>query len=141
MPVMTPDEWRAFLRSPARTARVATVRQDGSPHIAPVWFDLDGDDLVFTTGRDSVKGRILRRDPRVSICVDDDQPPFAFVIVEGTATLSEDPEQLLMWATRLGGRYMGADVAEEYGTRNGGPGELLVRVRPTRVVAATGVAD
>ena len=141
MPPMTKDEWRAFLRSPVRTAKVATVRKDGRPHVAPVWFDLDGDELVFTTGGDSVKGHALRRDPRVSLCVDDDQPPFTFVIVEGLATLSEDPTELRAWATRLGGRYMGAAAAEAYGARNGVPGELLVRVRPTRVIAATGIAD
>ncbi|HLH25809.1 MAG TPA: PPOX class F420-dependent oxidoreductase [Chloroflexota bacterium] len=141
MAAMTEADWRAFLRHPARTAKVATVRQDGRPHVAPVWFDLDGDDLVFTTGARSVKGRALRRDPRVSICVDDEQPPFAFVIVEGIATLSEDLAELRAWATRLGGRYMGAAAAEAYGARNGVPGELLVRVKPTRVIAATGISD
>lgn len=141
MPSMTEDEWHAFLRDPVRTAKVATVRKDGRPHVAPVWFDLDGDELVFTTGGSSVKGRALRRDPRVSIAVDDERPPFAFVIIEGTATISEDLAELRAWATRIAGRYMGAAAAEAYGARNGVPGELLVRVRPVRVVAATGIAD
>jgi PPOX class probable F420-dependent enzyme len=141
MPRMTEEEWRAFLRHPVRTAKLATVRKDGRPHVAPIWYDLDGDEIVFNTGADSVKGQALRRDPRVSLCVDDDQPPFAFVMVEGTATISEDPAELLAWATRIGGRYMGAAAAEAYGTRNGGPGELLVRVRPTHVVALSGIAD
>jgi PPOX class probable F420-dependent enzyme len=138
---MTEAEWRAFLRQPVRTAKLATVRKDGRPHVAPIWYDLDGDEIVFTTGADSVKGQALRRDPRVSLCVDDDQPPFAFVIVEGIATISEDPAELLAWATRIGGRYMGAANADAYGARNGAPGELLVRVRPTHVVALSRVAD
>jgi PPOX class probable F420-dependent enzyme len=141
MPRMTEEEWRAFLRHPVRTAKLATVRKDGRPHVAPIWYDLDGDEIVFNTGADSVKGQALRRDPRVSLCVDDDQPPFAFVMVEGTATISEDPAELLAWATRIGGRYMGAAAAEAYGARNGGPGELLVRVRPRHVVALSGIAD
>ena len=141
MPRMTEAEWRAFLRHPVRTAKLATVRKDGRPHVAPIWYDLDGDDTIFTTGADSVKGQTLRRDPRVSICVDDDQSPFAFVIVEGIATISEEPAELLAWATRIGGRYMGAAQAEAYGARNGQPGELLVRVRPTHVVALSRVAD
>jgi PPOX class probable F420-dependent enzyme len=139
---MTHDEWRAFvLAEPARTAKVATVRKDGRPHVAPVWVDLDGDTVVFTTGEDTLKGRTLRRDPRVSLSFDDERPPFSFVIIDGVAELSDDLDELRHWATRLGGRYMGADQAEAYGQRNAVPGELLVRVTPTNVVAQAAIAD
>jgi PPOX class probable F420-dependent enzyme len=141
MPRMSEEQWRSFLRSPVRPAMLATVRKDGRPHAAPIWYDLDGDTIVFQTGADTVKGQALRRDPRVCLCVDDDQPPFAFVLIEGMATLSEDPAELRAWATRIGGRYMGADKAGAYGARNGMPGELLVRVTPTHVVALDRVAD
>jgi len=106
----------------------------------PVWFDLDGDEVVFTTWHRSVKARTLRRDPRVCICVDDERPPFAYVMLEGTATLSDQPEQLKSWATRIAARYMGPEQAEAYGARNGVAGELLVRVRPSAVVAEEGIA-
>ena len=140
---MSRDEWRAFLTTePARTAKLATVRPDGRPHIAPIWIALDEDDtVVFTTGAGSVKGRSILADPRVALCVDDDRPPFSFVVIEGRAELSQDPEALLDWATRLGARYMGPDRADEYGRRNGVPGELLVRVTPTRVLAHRNVSD
>jgi hypothetical protein len=140
---MSEGEVRAFLTSvPPRTAKLATVRPDGRPHLAPVWYDLDEDgSLVFNTGESTVKGRNLRRDPRVSLCVDDDRPPFSFVVVEGVAEISDDPAQVGRWAARLGARYMGADRAEEYGSRNGVPGELVVRVRPERVVSALDLAD
>jgi PPOX class probable F420-dependent enzyme len=138
---MSEREWRAFLTERARTAKVSTTRPDGHPHVTPVWFDLDADGtLVFTTDADSVKGRSLRRDPRVSLCVDDDAPPFAFVIIEGTVSLSEDPTALTYWATRIGGRYMGGDRAEFYGRRNAVPGELVVRVTPARVLARSNIA-
>lgn len=139
---MSEQEWRAFLVAPARPAVLATVRADGRPHAAPVWFDLEVDGtLVFTTGADTVKGRNLARDPRVSLCVQDDEPPYSFVLVEGTATLVDDLDEVRVWATRLGGRYMGAPAAEAYGARNAVPGELLVRVRPGRVTSALDVAD
>jgi PPOX class probable F420-dependent enzyme len=139
---MTDDEWRAFLRRPVRPATLATVRRDGRPHVAPIWYDLDADGtIVFTTGADTVKGRNLRGDGRVMLCVQDDQPPFSFVTVEGRAELSDDPEPLREWAIRIGGRYMGDDRAEEFGSRNAVPGELLVRVAPTHVVAFKDVAD
>ncbi|KQZ19899.1 MULTISPECIES: PPOX class F420-dependent oxidoreductase [Streptomyces] len=138
---MAQDEWRAFLSEGTRTGKVATVREDGSPHIAPVWFLLDGDDLVFNTGKESVKGRNLARDGRVSVCVDDDRPPFAFAVVRGTAELSEDLGALREWATRIASRYMGREAAEEFGARNGVAGELLVRVRMDKVLAMADVAD
>ena len=137
---MTPDEVRQFLTEQPRTGKFATVRADGRPHVVPIWFDLDGDDIVFNTWHASVKVANLRRDPRVSLCVDDETPPFAFVQIDGTATLSDDPEQLVYWATRIGGRYMGADQAEAYGKRNGVTGELIVRVTPSKVIAKKNMA-
>lgn len=138
---MTDDERRAFLLHGTRTGKLATVRADGRPHVAPIWFVLDGDTIVFNTGADTVKGKALARDPRVTICVDDEDPPFAFVIVEGVAELSDDVEEMLPWSTAIGGRYMGSVRAEAFGRRNAVEGELLVRVVPTRVVARRGIAD
>ncbi|MET7762726.1 PPOX class F420-dependent oxidoreductase [Streptomyces sp. NPDC005393] len=138
---MTKEQWQKFLLEGTRTGKLATVRADGSPHIAPVWFLLDGDDLVFNTGQDTVKGRNMARDGRVCVCVDDDRPPFAFVTVRGRAELSDDLEQVREWATRIAARYTGEDRAEEYGARNSVPGELLVRVRIEKVTAFSGVAE
>lgn len=139
---MSAAEWRAFLRDPVRPALLSTVRAGGRPHAAPVWYDLDGDDdaLVFTTGSETVKGRNLRRDGRAALCVQDQEPPFSFVLLEGRAEISEDLDEVRVWATRIGGRYMGMDRAERFGARNGVPGELLVRVPTTKVTAVKDVA-
>ncbi|WP_055603500.1 PPOX class F420-dependent oxidoreductase [Streptomyces aureus] len=138
---MTDAQWRTFVSEGTRTGKLATVRDDGSPHVVPIWFLLDGDEFVFNTGKDTVKGRNLARDGRVSLCVDDDTPPFAFVSLSGRAELSEDPVELRHWAGLIGARYMGADRADEFGERNAVPGELLVRVRIQKVIAQAGVAD
>jgi PPOX class probable F420-dependent enzyme len=139
---MTEDEYRTFLTGQAHTAKLGTTRADGRPHVAPVWFDLDDDGtVVFTTGAESLKGKAIRRDPRVCVCVDDETPPFSFVIIEGTAAISRDLDELLEWATRIGGRYMGTDRAEAYGKRNAVPEEMLVRVTPTHIVARAAIAD
>jgi PPOX class probable F420-dependent enzyme len=137
---MTDEEWRAFVSHGTRTGKLSTVRADGSPHVAPIWFLLDGDELVFNTGKETVKGRNLARDERVALCVDDDRPPFHFVVLNGRARLSEDLTELRHWATRIAARYMGEDRAEEYGARNGVPGELLVRVTVEQVVAVKDLA-
>jgi PPOX class probable F420-dependent enzyme len=102
MQKMTNTKWRDFLHADTRTGKLATVRRDGRPHVVPIWFDLDGEEIVFTTGRESVKAKNIRRDPRVCICVDDQTPPFAFVQIEGTATLSDDLDELLYWTTHIG---------------------------------------
>ncbi|RMG94837.1 MAG: PPOX class F420-dependent oxidoreductase [Chloroflexi bacterium] len=137
---MTPAEAKTFLMTGTRTGKLATTRSDGRPHVAPIWFVMDGDDLIFNTWHTSVKAQNMRRDPRVSLCVDEETPPFAFVIVEGTVTLTENAPDLVAWATRIGGRYMGADQAEAFGRRNGVPGELLVRLTPTKIIAKKDVA-
>ncbi|MCD0483369.1 PPOX class F420-dependent oxidoreductase [Streptacidiphilus sp. ASG 303] len=138
---MTDSEWRAFVSEGTRTGKLATTRADGRPHLAPVWFLLDGDDVVLNTGKETVKGRNLARDGRVSLCVDDERPPYSFAVLEGRAELSEDLAEVRHWATRIAARYMGEDRAEEYGARNGVPGELLVRIRVEKAVAVRDLAD
>ena len=142
MRVMTEDEWRAFLLARPRTGKFGTTRAGGSPHVTPIWYDLDDDGtILFTTGGTGLKARSIRRDPRVALCVDEEAPPYDFVLIEGTATLSEDLDEMLVWATRVGSRYMGPERADEFGKRNAVPGEVLVRITPTKVTALAGLAD
>ncbi|WP_435283526.1 PPOX class F420-dependent oxidoreductase [Streptomyces koelreuteriae] len=138
---MTDAQWREFVSHGTRTAKLSTVRADGSPHVAPIWFLLDGNEVVFNTGENTVKGRNLARDGRVALCVDDDRPPYSFVVVQGRARLVSDLDEVRHWATRIGARYMGDERAEEFGARNGVPGELLVRVTVDKVLAERDIAD
>jgi PPOX class probable F420-dependent enzyme len=124
------------------TGKLATVKKDGSPHLVPIWFTLDSSnnnsngDIIFTTNSMSFKAKNIRRDNRVSICIDDQTPPFSFVTVYGRAkTQQYKPNELVKWATKIAGRYMGRENAKSYGKRNSAEGELLVRVKPTRIIA------
>jgi len=141
MTSMSDAQWREFVMTGTRTAKLAVTRADGRPHVTPIWFVLDGDDVVLTTHATSAKARALRREPRAALCVDDQQPPYSYVMIEGTAAMSDDLDDLRRWATVIGGRYMGPDRAEEFGARNGVPGELLVRLQITNVVSRSDVAD
>ena len=123
----------AFLGAGTRTGKLAYAGADGRPLVAPVWFIVEDGALVFNTGKDTAKGRALARDPRATLCVDLEEPPYAFVQVQGDAELSEDPGELVRTATAIAARYMGQDRAAEFGKRNGVPGELVVRLRPTKV--------
>jgi PPOX class probable F420-dependent enzyme len=132
---VTDPEISAFLGAGTRTGKLAYTGADGRPLVAPIWFIVENGCLVFNTGKDTVKGRALARDPRAAICVDLEEPPYAFVQVQGEAELSEDPGEVLRTATAIAARYMGQDRADEFGKRNGVPGELVVRLRPVKVLA------
>ena len=141
MHAMTAEERQQFLSTGKRTAKVATVMEDGSPHVVPVWYALDGEQIVFTTWHTTVKRANLERDARVAICIDDEKPPYAFVMIQGIARLEFHAPDLADWTTRIAGRYLGEAVAEDYGERNAVEGEVLVRVTPTKFIAQSGIAD
>jgi PPOX class probable F420-dependent enzyme len=133
---MTEEEWRDFVSEGTRTGKLATVRGDGSATVVPVWFVLDTDGtFVFMTGSNTTKGKAMRRDPRVALLVDDERPPFSFVLVRGEVTISDDLEDMLPWSIRIATRYMGGESGEEFGRRNAVAGEVLVRLSPQTVIA------
>ncbi|WP_072803373.1 PPOX class F420-dependent oxidoreductase [Rhodococcoides yunnanense] len=136
MATLTDPDVVEFLGFGTRTGKLGYVAADGRPLVAPVWFVLEGDAVVFNTGADTAKGRAIARDPRVVLTVDLEEPPYGFVQIQGVVETSEEPLDLLRTATAIGGRYMGGDRAEEFGARNGVPGELVVRIRPTKVIAS-----
>ncbi len=141
---MSKDETASFLSQGTMTAKVSTVNKDGTCHTVPVWFVLDGEDIIFATSNNSVKAKHIRRDNRITICVDDQKPQYSFVAVYGNATITlynDNPDELLKWSTMIAERYMGKENAERYGRRNAGEGELLVRVKPTKIIAQKDIAE
>jgi PPOX class probable F420-dependent enzyme len=129
----------AFLSEGTRTGILGYASASGRPLVTPIWFIVEDGCLIFNTARESAKGRSLARDARATLCANLQEPPYGFVQVQGDAELSEDPGELLRTATAIAARYMGADHAEEVGRRNAGPGELVVRLRPTQVIAVLNV--
>ena len=151
MAKMSNKEIKKFLMQGTFTGKLTTVKKDGSPHVIPIWFVLDEEkdrttrkigDIIFTTYQDSVKARNIERDSRVSICVDDQTPQFSFVIIDGTAKIFRyKQKELLKWATRIAERYMGKEKAEAYGKRNSGEDEVVIRIKPTKILAEKDIAD
>ena len=150
MAQMTKSEIKKFLMKDTFTGKLATVKKNGSPHVVPIWFVVEEinsrnrttvGNIYFTTGRDSVKAKNIQRDSRVSICVDDQAPPFSFVSICGNAKLIPyRQKEVLKWATKIAERYMGKKNAKEYGERNSGEEEVLVRIRPIKIIAEKDVA-
>lgn len=151
MAQMTNNEIYSFLTRGTVTAKISTSSLTGKPHVAPVWFVVDGDlsqpanalIITFTTYSKSVKAKQLLSNPQVCVCVDDQKPPYSFVIINGSVDIDRTPneEELLKYTTRIAERYMGNENAERYGKRNAVPGELIIRVRPKKIIAEKNVSE
>ena len=138
---MTTEEALEFLSTGTRTGKVAWVAADGRPHVAPIWFIIEDGDILFNTHTTAGKARAMKRDARISLVVDVEEPPYAYVKVDGTVRFTEEPGEVLRVATLVGGRYMGADQAEVFGARNGVPGECVIRLQPASIAGYDGIAD
>jgi PPOX class probable F420-dependent enzyme len=88
MSASLPDAVRAFLDAP-RFAVVATINADGAPQQSVVWYAVRGDRILFNTKRGRLKDRNMRRDARVSFCVEDE---YRWVAIRGTVEIVDNPE-------------------------------------------------
>ena len=148
MTEMSKAEIGRFLMQGTFTGKLATVKEDGSSHVVPIWFVLEKKksrdrvgNIIFTTGSKSIKANNIRRDNRISICIDDQIPLFSFVTIFGTAKIYPyKQKEVLKWATEIAERYMGKSNAEAYGRRNSEEGLVLVRIKPTRMIAEKDIA-
>ncbi|MGC2562492.1 MAG: PPOX class F420-dependent oxidoreductase [Nitrososphaeraceae archaeon] len=139
---MSKAEIAKFLMQGTFTGKLATVKKDGSSHVVPIWFVLDNENnrhkvgnIIFTTGESSTKANNIRQDNRVSICVDDQVPPFSFVTIFGIAKIYPyKRKEVLKWATKIAERYMGKSNAEAYGRRNSEESSIIVRIKPTKII-------
>lgn len=139
---MTEDEIKNFILQGTFTGKLGTINKDGTPHVVPIWYTVDGEDnIIFNTGDKSVKAKNIRRVNRVRLCVDDQTPLFSFVTIDGIAEIiSDEPSEVYKWAKIIAARYMGYNKSEEYGRRNSAEGELLVKIKPIRVIGEKDIA-
>ncbi|MFD2473261.1 PPOX class F420-dependent oxidoreductase [Amycolatopsis silviterrae] len=139
MTTMTDSEWRAFLTEGTRLAHLALTRADGRPHVTPICFVLDGDELAFALSPGSVKGKSLARDGRVAVCVSDERQPYGFVTVEGEARISAEAEEIKRVGMGIAERYYpdqsAVDVAESFVQG----GFTAVRISVSKVIAWSGL--
>ena len=139
---MPKDEIKNFILQGTFTGKLGTINKDGTPHVVPIWYTVDGEgNIIFNTGDKSVKAKNIRRVNRVRLCVDDQTPLFSFVIIDGIAEIiSDEPSEVYKWAKIIAARYMGYNKSEEYGRRNSAEGELLVKIKPIRVIGEKDIA-
>jgi PPOX class probable F420-dependent enzyme len=108
---------------------VATVRADGTPHVAPVWVDVDGDEVVLNTAKGRLWPRNLERDPRVTLTIADRDNPYEYVSIRGRLA-SETTEGADDHINAMAKKYLGQD---EYPFRQPGEERIIIRITPEKV--------
>jgi PPOX class probable F420-dependent enzyme len=133
---MTDDEVRDFLEA-TRTMTLATLGPDGRPHLTAMWYGLRDGHVVFWSYRRAQKIVNLRRDPRLSILVEDGEHygELRGVSVTGTAAILEDPEDVLAVGQLLLARHGPGGEASAQAAAATAPKRVAVRVDPERVTS------
>ena len=135
MPKMTHDEIAEFLKLPL-LSNLATLRPDGSPHLAPVWHLYDGERLLILSSPSSVKVGNLRGDPRIGISIPRETEPHGFVQVNGTAELSEEWDRQVLWDMSI--NYQGEEEGNRYAEQTYREMEfVLITITPTNMIGWT----
>lgn len=131
---MTNEAIDEYLAEPL-IARVATLRSDGRPHVVPVWYEWDGQLLRFEALPDSQKGTNVRRDPRISVVVDDALDPLRYrgVMLEGRAEIIDDQKRALAIVARICRRYLTEPHLGRYLSYVRGFKHIIVELAPTRL--------
>lgn len=136
MPSMSTAQIAEFLRPP-RHAILATNGRDGSPQLSPVWYLYEGGKLLISAGATTAKVRNLRRDPRLSVCIDGGHPDARYVVVYGRASLIE-PDAPLQEQTRwriIRHYYETEAEAQQYYDSIRSSKSVLIVVTPEKILS------
>lgn len=112
----------------ARIGRLVTIGPDSAPHVAPIWYVYDDGAFLILTDKTSLKVKNIKRDPRVVLCIDDEQPPYHYVIARGEASLH--PALGADWRLALAVRYLGDQAGRRYVESTPATNEILIRLVP-----------
>ena len=125
---MIPTELEDLFQGDA-LAQIATLRGDGTPHLTPIWIDLEGDRILVNTRADRVKAKHMQQRPDVAVCIVDPADPYRYITVNGVVDSVEEAGAMAHM-DRLAARYL---RVSKYPWAKPGERRLLFRVRPTRV--------
>ena len=129
---MTRQEMEAYLNH-THIANLATLKRDGSPHLAPVWYEYDGENLLIITNDSAAKVRNINRDSRVMVSISSPEEPYKYALIEGTAdVISGDVE---MTTLSICTRYRGMDRGPALARNLLEGGNIVVLlVHPTNII-------
>jgi PPOX class probable F420-dependent enzyme len=127
MAITLPESVKKLLEDKAY-GHVITFGSKGQAQVTMVWMDVDGDEATFNTAEGRMKPKSLRRDPRIIISVHNRHEPQSYVVLHGTATLTEAGADAHI--DKLAKRFIGAD---KYPFRQPGEKRVTVRVKVDRI--------
>jgi PPOX class probable F420-dependent enzyme len=113
-------------------AHLATISRDGSPHVAPVWVDHEGDIILVNTAAGRVKQRNVSKDPRVSISIVDEKNPYDRITIKGRV-IEQTKRGADAHIDKLAKKYTGSD---KYQNRQPGEQRIILKIEPIRVISS-----
>ena len=131
MPELSTKEMESHLDE-AHVAALVTLNEDGSPHVAPVWYRYRAGSLEIVTNEHYAKMRNIRRDPRVALSVASDSEPYWYVVFEGKAEIADRnvEQSTLEMCTRYQGAKRGAEYAKDLLSESG---TVILEISPARI--------
>ena len=123
-----PAEFEDLFRGDA-LAQLATLRPDGTPHLTPVWIDLEDERVVVNARADRLKAKYMQERGDVAVCIVDPANPYRYLTVTGMVE-SVEGTGALQHMDKLAQRYL---KVPKYPWATPGERRLLFRIRPTRV--------
>lgn len=132
---MTPEELHEFLTETKIFVKIGTIGPDGWPGVNPAWYEYDGESFWIVTKELTSFCQNMRRDPRVTLCIDNPQPPYKRVMVRGRAEFVD--ADWIALARRMVLRYLGPEGMDYFEATLELP-RVLIRVRPERVSSWNG---
>ena len=130
------EQQREFLSS-HRLCVVGVARRRGPPSLSPVYYVMDGDDLLISTTASRAKAKLIRRDPAVSVCVLGEQPPFPYLTLFGHGRIEEEgaTDLLARVGEAISGRPVTPEARAALDERARSEGRVVLRVAPERFVS------
>ncbi|RPI98699.1 MAG: hypothetical protein EHM39_07705 [Chloroflexi bacterium] len=122
---------REFLQKPL-VARMSVVDPEGYPHTVPVWFKLDGDDLVIISVRETRKVTYVETNPKGAVAVGGDSNDGGGFLIKGDFLIEPDPDD--EWVTKLCFHYEPADKAAADAADWADLDIIVLRLKPKRVI-------
>ena len=113
-------------------AHLATISSDGSPHVAPVWVDHEGDIILINTAVGRAKQRNVSKDPRVSISIADEKNPYDRITIKGRV-IEQTKHGADAHIDKLAKKYTGSD---KYQNRQPGEQRIIFKIEPIRVISS-----
>ncbi len=126
---MSRNEREAFLAD-VHVGVISITREGRGPLTAPIWYSYEpGGEVLVGMGRDSLKGQLINEGTMISLCAQQESPPYKYVTIEGPVTGITDTNSDRD-TRRMAIRYLGQELGDQYADQSSDAGGIQVRIKP-----------